>query len=44
MREIDDVLRWRPDLDTLVGEAEALQRQLARQRGTGPREVGLLEG
>ena len=34
MREIDDVLR-RPDLGTPIGEAEALRRQLARQRGTG---------
>ena len=35
MREIDDVLRHRPDLGTLVGEVAALRSQLARQRGTG---------
>jgi LuxR family transcriptional regulator, maltose regulon positive regulatory protein len=37
MREIDDVLRRRPDLGTLPSEAAALRAQLARQRG-------LLEG
>jgi LuxR family maltose regulon positive regulatory protein len=36
MREIDDVLRRRPDLGTLLGEAEALRGQLASHRGTGP--------
>ena len=35
MREIDDVLRRRPGLGTLVGEAQALRTQLARVRGTG---------
>ena len=35
MREIDDVLRRRPDLGTLVAEAETLRSQLARQHGTG---------
>ena len=35
MREIDDVLRRRPDLGTPIGEAEALRRQQARQCGTG---------
>jgi LuxR family maltose regulon positive regulatory protein len=35
MREIDEVLRRRPDLGALVGEAAALRSQLARQRGTG---------
>jgi LuxR family maltose regulon positive regulatory protein len=34
MREIDEVLRRRPDLGTLVGEAEALRTQLSRQHGT----------
>jgi LuxR family maltose regulon positive regulatory protein len=34
MREIDDVLRRRPGLGTLVGEAHALRTQLAKARGT----------
>ena len=33
MREVDDLLRRRPDLGTLAGEAEALRAQLSRQRG-----------
>ncbi len=32
-REIDELLRHRPDLGTLVGEAEALRAQLSRLRG-----------
>ena len=35
MREIDDLLRRRPGLGTLVGEAAALRAQLSRQHGTG---------
>jgi len=35
MREVDELLRRRPDLGTLVGEAEALRAQLSRQRGAG---------
>jgi LuxR family maltose regulon positive regulatory protein len=35
MREVDDLLRRRPDLGTLVGEAEALRVQLSRERGSG---------
>src|SRR5262249_55566659 len=36
-REIDDVLRRRPDLGTLVGQARQLRTQLASQRdGTTP--------
>ena len=35
MREIDDLLRRRPGLGTLVGQAEALRTQLASQRGSG---------
>ena len=31
MREIDELLRRRPDLGTLVGEAEALRAQLAKR-------------
>jgi LuxR family transcriptional regulator, maltose regulon positive regulatory protein len=33
MREIDELLRRRPRLGTLVGEAEELRAQLSRQRG-----------
>ena len=33
MGEIDELLRRRPDLGTLVGESEALRAQLSRQRG-----------
>jgi LuxR family transcriptional regulator, maltose regulon positive regulatory protein len=33
MREIDETLRRRPGLGTLVGEAKALRTQLSRQRG-----------
>ena len=36
MREIDDLLRRRPGLGTLVGEAQALRAQLASQRGPAP--------
>ncbi len=35
MREVDDLLRRRPGLGTLVGEAGALRAQLARERGSG---------
>jgi LuxR family maltose regulon positive regulatory protein len=34
MREVDDLLRRRPGLGTLVGEAEALRAQLSRDRGS----------
>jgi LuxR family transcriptional regulator, maltose regulon positive regulatory protein len=33
LREIDELLRLRPDLGTLTAEAEALRAQLAMQRG-----------
>ena len=33
MREVDELLRYRPGLGTLVGEAQALQAQLSRLRG-----------
>ena len=33
MREVDDLLRRRPDLGTLAGETEALRAQLSGQRG-----------
>jgi LuxR family transcriptional regulator, maltose regulon positive regulatory protein len=35
MREVDELLRRRPDLGTLVGEAEALRAQLSGQEGAG---------
>jgi LuxR family maltose regulon positive regulatory protein len=34
MREIDEVLRRRPGLGTLAGEAQALQDRLAKERGS----------
>jgi LuxR family transcriptional regulator, maltose regulon positive regulatory protein len=34
MREIDEVLRRRPALGNLVGEAQALRAQLASERGS----------
>ena len=34
MREVDDLLRRRPGLGTLAGEAGTLQAQLARERGS----------
>ena len=46
MREIDEVLRPRPGLGTLVGEAEALRAQLARQRSSvaaGPSALTVAE-
>jgi hypothetical protein len=33
MREIDELLRRRPGLRTLAGEAQALRAQLAREHG-----------
>lgn len=33
MREIDELLRRRPGLGTLAGEAHALRAQLSRRRG-----------
>ena len=35
MREIEEVLRRRPDLGTLVGETQALQARLATERRSG---------
>ena len=35
MQEVDDVLRRRPGLGTLAGEAAGLRARLARQRGSG---------
>ena len=42
MREVDDLLRRRPGLGTLVGEAEALRVQLSRERGSGVPGVSAL--
>jgi len=36
MREIDEILRRRPDLGILVGQARQLSTQLAREHGSGP--------
>jgi LuxR family maltose regulon positive regulatory protein len=33
MREVDELLRRRPGLGTLAGEAQALQARLAKERG-----------
>jgi LuxR family transcriptional regulator, maltose regulon positive regulatory protein len=35
MREVDDLLKRRPGLGTLVGEARTLRAQLSRDRGSG---------
>jgi LuxR family transcriptional regulator, maltose regulon positive regulatory protein len=35
MQEVDDVLRRRPGLGTLAGEAEELRARLAKERGSG---------
>ena len=35
MHEVDEVLRRRPGLGTLVGEAAALRTRVAQGRGTG---------
>jgi LuxR family maltose regulon positive regulatory protein len=35
MREVDQLLRRRPGLGTLVGEAEALRAQLSKECGSG---------
>ena len=38
MREVDEVLRRRPGLGTLVGQAQALRAQLSKEHG--PRAPG----
>ena len=35
MREVDDLLRRRPGLGTLVGEATTVRAQLSKDRGSG---------
>jgi LuxR family maltose regulon positive regulatory protein len=42
MREIDDVLRRRPDLGTLVGEAQALRARLPEKRSPTARGASSL--
>jgi len=42
MKEADDLLRRRPELGTLVGEAQALQTQIAKVRGSGVPGVSAL--
>jgi LuxR family maltose regulon positive regulatory protein len=44
MREIDEILRRRPDLGTLVGEAAELRAQLASERGTSTPGASSLTG
>jgi LuxR family maltose regulon positive regulatory protein len=44
MREIDELLRYRPGLGTLAGEAEALRAQLAKQRGSSVPGASSLTG
>jgi LuxR family transcriptional regulator, maltose regulon positive regulatory protein len=42
MREIDDILRRRPDLGTLVGQAQELRIQLAAERSPSTRGASAL--
>jgi LuxR family maltose regulon positive regulatory protein len=42
MREVDDLLKRRPGLGTLVGQARALRAQLSRDRGSGVPGVSAL--
>ena len=42
MREIDDLLRRRPDLGTLAAEALALRTQISKERGPSPPGVSSL--
>jgi LuxR family maltose regulon positive regulatory protein len=44
MREIDEILRRRPDLGTLVGEAAELRAQAASERGTSTPGASSLTG
>jgi len=44
MPEIDDLLKRRPGLGTLVGQAEALRAQLASQRGASAPGASALTG
>ena len=42
MREVDDLLRRRPGLGTLAGEAQALRAQLSKERGSSVPGVSAL--
>jgi len=42
MREVDELLRRRPSMGILVGEAKALRARLSRQRGSGGRGASTL--
>jgi LuxR family transcriptional regulator, maltose regulon positive regulatory protein len=44
MREVDELLRRRPGLGTLVSEAAALRARLAEQRSSGPPGASALTG
>jgi LuxR family transcriptional regulator, maltose regulon positive regulatory protein len=44
MAEVDGILRQRPNLGTLVAEAETLQAQLAKQRGSSTPGASALTG
>jgi len=44
MREIDELLRRRPGLRTLAGEAQALRAQLAREHGPSTPGASALTG
>ena len=44
MREVDELLRRRPGLGTLVGEAQALRARLSKERGTSAPGASALTG
>ena len=44
MREVDELLRRRPGLGTLAGEAAALRAQLAKERGPSAPRASALTG
>jgi LuxR family maltose regulon positive regulatory protein len=44
MREIDEILRRRPELGILASQARQLRTQLAKQSGTGPPGASALTG
>jgi LuxR family maltose regulon positive regulatory protein len=44
MREVDELLRRRPDLGTLAGQAQALRARLPKERGTSAPGASALTG
>jgi LuxR family transcriptional regulator, maltose regulon positive regulatory protein len=44
MREVDELLRRRPGLGTLAGQAQALRARLSRERGSGAPGASALTG